>query len=261
MKNTIFKCGNGDITNIHTDLNNAEFVVCPSEGNEVEVIMPASANIHAAVSGTELIITQTKRSRIFKKQRIKVSVPQCAVPDCTVFGKRPKLYFYDCILGELTVNAACDGIYAERCSFSEISVNAACDVYISETTVKGNAYILSERGDALVENSFFNRAEVRLKKGNLGLIDMNCRENILETLNGNISATFAAAENGYSTDVKAKGGVCNRESAQKDNARGYIKAYACGNISLDFAKEEETPREEAAISESEEEANTGKEAI
>ena len=99
----------------------------------------------------------------------------------------------------------------------------------------------------LAENTFFKRAEVRVKRGNIGIVNVSCKDCAFDTQKGNITASLAENEDEFNTSVVAREGTSNRESTAKCGADGNFHAYTeSGNIVLDFTGEPQITPEVAA---------------
>jgi len=251
MKESIFICDSEkELDEIDIDIYDCEVTLCAAEGDNPKVTFTQGRNIKVASGDKRLIICQTKRPLFCRKQSIKIYIPQHIVPSVTVHGKHPDITFDGCLYGDLS--AACESgkLSLYHCSFKSVQITTGAAVNISDITVKGNMYIQSLQGDVVAEGAFAPHAEFKLKKGNLGLVEMNCKECVLETLDGNISAAMCGKECEYATSLKANGGTCNRESIAKADAGKSVKAYADGNITLQFCGDKEKPHlhceEEAA---------------
>lgn len=240
MKNKILKLDSAaEAAEICCDLYDARLTVCASDDRQLKIIYPDLKNVNVAFGDNRIIINQTKRPFALSRQLITLCVPAHIVPDIKLCLKRSPVTFEGGIYGDLSLNGEDGKLCISNCSFASFEViGGDIDVYLKEITVKGNLFAQLGKGNVLAENSFASRAECRLKSGNLGLVNLNCKECVFEALKGNITATLAGTEDEYNTVLRAKVGTFNRDNAEIENAQKSVRAYTGkGNIMLDFVGE------------------------
>lgn len=230
-----------DVNEIEFNVTNAEIEFITTADDKLTVEYPATKGISAGSGKDGLIVTQGKRGLFDRaRRRITVAVPQHTVPSVRINGRICKLTLSGGIYSDLSVNidggeiAVADGAY-KSVRICGGSVNA----YISDVTVKSDLFLQIEKGNVLAENSFATRYECSVKKGNIGLDNVNCKDCAFNSNKGNITATIAGSEAGYNTTIVTGEGTANRNSAKHDGADGSFKAYTGqGNITLDFLEQE-----------------------
>lgn len=114
----------------------------------------------------------------------------------------------------------------------------------SLSTVKGNLSVNLERGDILAENTFALYFESRVTRGNMGLVNLICKDSAFDTLKGNISASLKGDAENYNVDVVVGEGTANRESSQTGAENSFHAYTKKGNIVLDFVGSENVKAEE-----------------
>ena len=254
-KNYIYTVEN-DVNSIELNLKNASVEICCAEDEKFYTEYPNAKNIYAANDENGIIIHQGKRGLFAKSmQNIKIFVPAHTVPSVKIFGKNVQLNVNKGIYGELTLTAEDANANLSDCVFESTEISGGdIDVHVAGATVKSGLIFQSDKGDLLAENTFFKRAEVRVKRGNIGIVNVSCKDCAFDTQKGNITVSLADSENSFNTSLISHEGTVNRESATNDGADGNLRAYTKkGNIVLDFIDGNQvvtelisTPSEEAA---------------
>ena len=118
------------------------------------------------------------------------------------------------------------------------TVNSAdCGIQLSHCTIKGSLLANTKSGDVALEYVFATHIACRAKAGNIGAVQLNCRDTIFETGEGNINATLLGDEDAFDMVLNVKEGTCNRESVNVERNTAAFKAYAAkGNIAADFIR-------------------------
>lgn len=233
---SIFKA-DGDVFAIECNVFNAEIVVGESRDGQFTAEYPASKNIFIGSGKDGVIIRQSKRALFCNApQRIEISVPAHTVPTLSVNGRTCRLSVNGGIYGDLTFSADDGKVSLSDCVFGNVSVTGGeVDAYLYGATVKNNIFLQYDRGELLAENTFATRTECRIKKGNIGLVNANCKECALDLQRGNVLATIDGAEQNFNTTLVTNEGTVSRESAKHDGAAGVFQAHSGkGNIVLDF---------------------------
>lgn len=251
MKNRIFKLDtDAEAAEICCDLYDARIKICASDDRQLKIIYPCAKNVNVAFGENRILISQKKRFSLFSRQYITLYLPSHIVPDVKLCVKHASALFDGGIYGELSLNAEDGRLCLINGSFVSCEViGGDLDVYLDETTVKGNVFAQFGKGNVLTENSFATRAECRIKSGNLGFVNLNCKECVFEVGKGNITATMTGAEDEYNTLLRAKSGTVNRDGAENTGVQKSIRAFTGkGNIMLDFAgKRADVAEAEAAV--------------
>ena len=159
------------------------------------------------------------------ESRVKVRVPGHVVPDVSIYG-------------EVMFLAASGSLCAENAAMENCTVNSAdCGIRLSHCTIKGSLLANTKSGDVALEYVFATHIACRAKAGNIGAVQLNCRDTIFETGEGNINATLLGEEDAFDMVLNAKEGTCNRESVNVERNTAAFKAYAAkGNIAADFIR-------------------------
>ncbi|MDE6075029.1 MAG: DUF4097 domain-containing protein [Clostridia bacterium] len=235
-----------DVNNIECDLYCAHLILAPASDGKLTVEYPDGKNVNAGCGDGTLIVNQQRR-RFFahKKQAIKISVPEHTVPALKITGKHLAVEISDGIYGDLAVTADDGDLYLSGGSFGEAEITGGdVSVYLNGITVKGNLIIKIDKGNVLSENTFATRCECRAARGNIGQVNLNCKDGSFDTQKGNITASLSGSADVFNTDLFTKEGTVNRESQKPDGAEGSFHAYTKkGNIVLDF--EEDGQKENA----------------
>lgn len=254
MKEKIFIYSvENDVNSIELNLKNATVEICASADQKFYAEYPNAKNICAANDENGIIIHQGK-SGIFTKsmQNIKIFVPAHTVPSVKIYGKNVQLRINKGIYGEFNLVAEDATAALSDCVLESAEISGGdIDVHVAGATVKSNLIFQSDKGDVLAENTFFKRAEVRVKRGNIGIVNVNCKDCAFDTQKGNITVSLAGSADGFNTSLVTHEGTANRESATSDGADGNLRAYTKkGNIVLDFIEEPRvTPELTAAATE------------
>lgn len=236
--NEIFSV-NTDVTDIEISAVHADVTVIEAQDGAFKVEYPAGKNISVGSSGDGVILSQGKfpLSR-WRAQKITVHVPSHTVPDVKVHAKCCNLTVQGGIYGELSCTLGDGTVRLTDALFSSVEITGdGADVSASGITVKGNFYLQLEKGNVLAEHTFATRADCKVKRGNIGLATVSCKECAFNTDRGNITATVVGNESDYSTTLITREGTVNREGVQREGAEGSFLAYAeKGNIVLEFAE-------------------------
>jgi len=240
MENAIFKLdSNAETAEICCDLYDANLTVRASDDKQLKVIYTDGKNINVACGEHGLIINQSKRRFRVTAQTITLCIPAHIVPNLKICTKHSPVAIEGGIYGDTSFNSEDGKLNLHGCAFASCEViGGAIDAYLSEVTVKTNLFTQLSKGNVLAENSFIYRAECRVKTGNIGFVNLSCKECVLEVSKGNISASILGAAEEFSTAIRAKTGTANREGKESEGAQKSVKAYTDkGNITLDFVGE------------------------
>lgn len=239
-----------DVNSIELNLVSATVEIYGAADEKFYAEYPNAKNIFAANDENGLIIHQGKCG-IFTspRQAIKIFIPAHTVPSLKIYGKNVRLIIKGGIYGDFTFSAEDGNAAVYDCVLESAEISGGdINVHVADSTVKRAFVLQTEKGDVLAENTFFKRAEVRVKRGNIGIVHVNCKDCAFDTQKGNITANLAGNEESFNTSIVTREGTSNRESAAQDGADGNFHAYTKkGNIVLDFSDEPQvTPELTAA---------------
>lgn len=239
-----------DVNSIELNLKNANVEIYGNADGKFYLEYPNTKNIFAANDENGIIIHQGKRG-IFSRayQNFKIFVPAHTVPSLKIYGKNVELAINKGIYGDLNLSAEDGNAALSDCVFESAEISGGdINVHVAGSTVKSGFTVQTEKGDVLAENTFFKRAEVRVKRGNIGTVGVNCKDCAFDTQKGNITANLAGNEESFNTSLVTREGTANRESAANDGADGSFHAYTKkGNIVLDFIEEPQVTPELTAV--------------
>ena len=231
-----------DVNSIECDVYCARLIFAAAEDGRFTVEYPRCKNVSAG-SGDGTILINQRRRTIFahKKQKIKIFVPEHTVPALKIYGKHLAVEISGGIYGELNLTADDGAVYLSGGSFGDAEITGGYLVTeLDDVTVKGNLIIKCDRGEVFTQNTFATRFECRAEKGNIGQVNLSCKDGAFDTLKGNITVTLNGSSADFNTDIVAGEGTVNRESEKHDGAEGNFHAYTKkGNIVLDFNEEKQ----------------------
>lgn len=231
-----------DVTDINCDLQNATVIIAEAADGIFRVEYPHCDDISIGNGENSIFIVQRKRGLFFQAaKKIVISVPAHTVPSVKINGKNCALEIAEGIYGQLCINADGANINLCDCALESAEISGGeVNARVYGATVKGTLLVQAERGNLLIENAFAKRAECRIKRGNIGLVNLNCKDCAFDTRKGNINAAITGAEEKFNTTIVTREGTANRASAKRDGADGAFQAYADrGNIMLEFIEEKE----------------------
>ncbi len=226
-----------DITLIELNLTNAGVEIYGNADGRFYAEYPNTKNIYAANDENGIIIHQGKCGIFIKPyQNIKIFVPAHTVPSVKISGKKVNVYLKSGIYGDFMFNAEEGDVSLIDCVTQSAEISGgAINFHIADSTVKNGLLIQTDRGDTLAENSFFTRAEGRIKRGNIGAVNLTCKDCAFDTQKGNIMASLVGSEGNYDISLLTREGMSNRENAINGDAEFRFHAYTKkGNIVLDF---------------------------
>ena len=240
-----------DVNSIELNLTNANLEISEAADGKFYAELPNTKNVFAGSDENGIIIHQGKCGFFIKpQQNIKIFVPAHTVPSLKIYGKNVQLVINKGIYGDLTLSAEDGNAALSDCVFESAQISGGdINVHVAGATVKSGLTVQTDKGDVLAENTFFMRAEVRVKRGNIGIVNVSCKDCAFDTQKGNITANLAGNEDSFNTSLITREGTANRESASaKEGADGNFHAYTRkGNIVLDFINEPQvTPELTAA---------------
>ena len=240
-----------DVNSIEINVTNATVEICEAADEKFYIEYPNDKNIFAANDENGIIIHQGNFGFFIRPhQNFRIFVPAHTVPSLKIYGKNVELLVNKGIYGDLTLSTEDGSAAFYDCVFESAEISGGTvNVHVAGSTVKSGFISQTDKGDVLAENTFFKRAEVRVKRGNIGIVNVNCKDCAFDTQKGNITANLAGNGDSYNTSLITREGTVNRESAAREGADGNFHAYTKkGNIVLDFASEPQiTPELSAAV--------------
>lgn len=227
-----------DFTAIDCGADRCTVEVEHTEESTAQISYSRGVSVYFKKSEGKLVIRRKKGLflRIFKGEgSVKICVPGHIVPALYMSGEGVNCTVSDCIFKAVEFTAA-GSFSAQDTAMESCIINTPyCNAYIKGCTIKGNFIANAESGGINLEYTFASHVACRIKRGNTGALELNCKDSIFETGEGNINATILGDESKYDVIVNAREGICNRESVNIENEEGSFKAYAAkGNIVVDF---------------------------
>ena len=238
MKNRATFSVETDVLSIEIDAVNADIAIGESGDGTFRLEYPKTRNISAGASDDSVILNQNKYPLSnWKRQKISIFIPAHTVPDIKIHAKTCSLNIKGGIYAELALTIGDGKVKLGDAMFSGAQISGeSADVTLNNVTVKGTLFLQVDKGNVLAENTFATRADCKVKRGNIGMASVNCRDCAFNTDRGNITATVVGSEQSFNTTLIAREGILNRESTKHEGADGNFQAYADkGNIVLDFA--------------------------
>ena len=236
---------NSDISAIECTADNCSLEVEHTDDCCAGVQFTRGVSAYIKKGEGKLIIKQKKGllSRIFGSEvRIKIFVPGHIVPALSIKGGNVDAKIDGGIYSDAEFSAASGSFRADGASMESLTINtSACNAILSKCTIKGNLVASIEDGELSLEYTFATHIASRIKKGNAGAVELNCRNTIWEVTEGNITATVLGAEQDFNLSLAAKEGTCNRQNRNSEDSSSSLKAYVVkGNIFIDFIDTKES---------------------
>lgn len=232
-----------DVNSIEIDVVNAAITVQVATDGTFKIEYPEVQNISVGADSDSVVLSQRKYLfSNWKAQQLSVFIPTHTVPDVKIRAKNCSLKIIGGIYGELACSIGDGTVHLTDAVFGGVEITGDdVDAKICGVTIKGKLFLQIEKGNVLAENTFAIRSDCKVKKGNIGLAFVNCKDCAFNTDRGNITATIAGNEQSFNTTLITREGTLNREGVKRDGADGNFQAYADkGNIVLNFA--DETPQ-------------------
>lgn len=230
-----------DVNSIECDLYCAHLTLAAAKDGKLSVEYPQRKNVNVGSGDGTVLIKQHRRAILgHKKQNIVICVPEHTVPALKIFGKHLSVEITGGFYDELNLIYDDGTVRVSGCSFKSAEIAGGdASVYLNDVTVKGNLTIQIDRGNVLAENTFATRCECRAARGNIGQVNLNCKDGSFDTQKGNITASLSGCAKDFNTDLITQEGTVNRDSDKPDGADGNFHAYTKkGNIVLDFANDD-----------------------
>lgn len=236
-----------DVTAISCDVNRAAIKLVAAQGKALSVKIADSACVHAAVHEGELLIKQGRRpfSRFKKAAEIVIEVPGHTVPTLFFHGNFADVNLEGGIYSTLEYLADNGTLTLTDAAFESVEVKGDnVNLAAKQLTVKNNLVCNCDNGETVLENCFAGLIECRHKKGNIGGVNLSCKDSLYEADKGNISLTIPGTREDYKLSLLAKNGTCNCESDENESASYSLRAMTTeGNIVIDFKKTEKEENE------------------
>jgi hypothetical protein len=236
-KTNIYNIEN-DITAININACCAQILIETASQKNMTVEYVENNRIHIASNDGVLIIKQDRRPFNLLKSKviIKLSVPEYLVPTITFNGDRTNLEITNGIFKDMEYYADGGSLVLNTMSFDNIDIKGSgVNFKANNLMVKNNLLCSIRSGEAVIEHSFATHLECINKHGNLGVVELKCKDSLLSTQHGNVSATIVGDKSDYNITVSARKGTCNCESDEGNIRPCSIKAFAeSGNILVEF---------------------------
>ena len=247
-KTNIFEISD-DVAAISCVIEHANLKIESATQNKLTVEYPDGVGIQVEPVGDRLIIAQklSGLARLLKlaAQPLTIKVPTHIVPSVTVTGDNAKVYIESGIYGAFEYKSKRGGVKVENAMLASAELKGeSVNITIANSTIRGSLICSEANGNVNLENIFASHIDCRVKSGDVGAANLNCRDSAFEANRGNVTATVLGDERVFGISLTAKDGTCNRESANKEREEATFKAYSAkGNIFVDFI----FPDKEAAL--------------
>jgi hypothetical protein len=232
-----------DIKLIAFDVYNAYICIRTTADKYLELQLSKNALIHIANTKGDLYIKQTRRlfANLRKKPTLTLCVPEHLLPSVQINGNQTALTLDGGIYENLEYYSSKGDVKVCDAAFESVAIKGGdINFAANNLTIKGSLICSVQSGEAVLENSFATHTECRNKCGNVGVVNLNCKDCLFETENGNVTATIVGDKNDFNLTLTAKEGTCNQESDEGKNCTGAVKAFTYkGNIYIDFIKQSE----------------------
>jgi hypothetical protein len=230
-----------DITAINCDIYFASVVIVSTSQPKLSVEFLQNKNINIANDESTLYIKQSKCfvTPFSKKPKIVINVPECVVPSLSVTAATLSLKVNGGIFSGVEVLADNGKVGLYDAAFDNVEVKGNKVLFLARAiTVKSVLNSIITSGEILLENVFSKHTELNNKRGNVGAINLSCKDSSIESESGNISLTLDGARDDYFLTALSKGGTCNLDSDSDNQAnKNTLKAYSAkGNIVIDFTQ-------------------------
>ena len=234
-----------DISAIECTADECEITIKSTENDYIQIEYPRSVKAYAEKGGMKLTITQKSGliSRLLgNKSLVTIFVPEHIVPALSFGGGEIDVEINGGIYGDINFSAEQGSIIVEEAAAESLTANSSiCHITLANCTIRGNIVTTVEKsGDVSLEHTFATHIASRTKSGNIGAVELNCKDTIFEVGEGNVTATVLGDESTFDVIVNAKEGTCNKESLNIENNECSFKAYVQkGNIFVDFVDDKE----------------------
>lgn len=240
MKKTdIFEI-NDDVAAISCAIEHANLKIEPATQSKLTVEYHDGRGFKVETAGERLIIVQKLSgfARLLKlaAQPLTIKVPTHLVPSVTVTADNAKVYIENGIYGAFEYKSKRGGVKIENAMLASVELKGeSVNIAIANSTIKGSLICSEANGNVNLDNIFAAHIDCRVKSGDVGAANLNCRDSAFEANRGNVTATVLGNEKAFGISLTAKDGTCNRESAKKGCEEATFKAYSAkGNIFVDF---------------------------
>lgn len=228
-----------DITAIECEAECCTLEIAQADDNFAEVQHARDINVYFKKSESKLYIKQEAGllARLFGgESTVKVLIPAHIVPAIKISGGKTDCIISGGIFGEIEFSASGGSLKAENTAMECCTINAdECTVHFAQCTVRGSLISSTNSGDVTLEYTFAKHIACRIKSGNVGTVQLNCRDTTFEVAEGNVTATVLGDESTFDVLVNSKEGTCNKESINIEDNSSTFKAYVVkGNIFVDF---------------------------
>ena len=239
MKNKIisFKTKN-DVIRIDCELISCAVEICGAD-DCLRIEKSKHSHIKLTESGGIVKIKQTRKP-YFRKAELKIFVPAFCVPDLAVVFTSGTVSISNGIYGDLRVKAHEADINLSHSSFVNADLN--CEnirLQCNDVSVRNALDCAAVNGEAIIDDSFCTRPDLRFKSGGMGITRLKCLTGYFSADCGSISLNLKGFKEDYAVSPFTKYGTCN--CPDTDGGKYSVKVYTgTGNIIIDFTDKKET---------------------
>lgn len=235
-KRLCFKTKN-DVIAIDCELISCTVEICGAD-DCLRVEKNKRSHIKIGESGGAVKIKQTRKP-LFGKADIKIYVPAFCVPDLAIVTNCGAISVTRGIYGDLRIKAHDADISLSQASFVNADFN--CEnirLRCGDVSVRNALDCAAVNGEAIVDDGFCTRADLRFKSGGMGITRLKCRTGYFSSDCGSISLNLKGTKDDYTVNAFSKYGTCSRPDA--DGGKYCVKAYTeTGKIIIDFTEKQE----------------------
>jgi hypothetical protein len=229
-----------DITSITFDIYGAYISIRPTTNKYLQLELSKSALVHVTDNKSELYVKQLRGlfARFRKKPVLTLFVPEHLLPSIQLKGSDIVLHLLGGIYKSLEYVSDKGEIKLVDAALGNVEVKGDNLTFIaSNLTIKDNIVCAISSGEAVFENCFAKHAECRNKGGNVGVVNLNCKDALFEAERGNVTASIMGCKEDYNLTLSARDGTCNMESDEGKDCTGAFKAFTNkGNIFVEFTQ-------------------------
>ncbi|MDE6001249.1 MAG: DUF4097 family beta strand repeat-containing protein [Clostridia bacterium] len=226
-----------DVVRIDCELISCAVEICGAD-DCLRVEKNKHSHIKISESGGIIKIKQTRKP-LFKKAEVKIHVPAFCVPDLAIVTDSGTIAINHGIYGDLRIKAHDADISLSHSSF--VNADLTCEnirLHSTDVSVRNALDCTAVNGEAIIDDSFCTRPDLRFKSGGMGITRLKCRTGYFSADCGSISLNLKGAKDDYTISSFTKYGTCN--CPDTDGGKYSVKAYTgTGNIIIDFTDKKE----------------------
>lgn len=237
-KKTRFYNVESDIASVSFDVLNADVIVRAANDSTLGLETERAVNLWIANSDGQLIIKQGKRlfTGVRKKQKIILFVPEHLIPSLSIYAKEANFAVEGGRFADLDFYAERGALELNDTVFDGVNIKGGdITMKANSITVKNSLICAIRSGETVLENCFAIHTECRNKHGNVGVVNLNCKDSLFEAEHGNVTATVLGDKKDFNLTFNVKEGTCNLQSELDKDCPNALKAFAYdGNVFVDF---------------------------